>query len=425
MVGAGWRQVAVGACLGAAVGIGASAMAYMLVGGRGKQKCNEFSLFARSLGRLQSSSAACNGSISDCICRSVSLAVECLEESRRESSPLPVTGAIICVAEASGKLRITNMSLSLKRYLGHATYISQIIPASFGDAHALLVRRMIQRGDSPTSTMHPLVAKICTTSGLIQPAVVRLEPLPADRGNMYFAVLAFLDDQGGYKDLIEKHEEITVSHFGGSRHLAREYLKGNAPAYYPFERLTILFLDIKGFSDFVVSNSHEYVAAKLAEFHSTVATLLRVNHLWCIETRGDCYILVSGSNMVSSDVVSTQATRMLSFAEDLVEPQKELGLDVRIGIATGPANTFFVFASSTNVPILCTTGPTMVTAARLETSGTPHYAHMCSNTVDKLREEGFDFKGSTPTFRQGFYKGLPPNLSSAMWDCTKGVFCHV
>ena len=425
MVGAGWNQVAVGACLGAAVGIGASAMAFMLLGGGGRQKVNEFSLFSRSLGRLPSSSAVCNGSPSDCICRAVSLAVECLEESRRESSPMALTGAIICVAEASGELRITNMSPSLKRYLDHATYISQIIPASFGDAHALLVRRMIQRGESPTSTMHPLEAKICTRSGRIQPAVVRLEPLPADRGNMYIAVLAFLDDQGGYKDLIEKQEEITVSHFGGSRHLAREYLKGNAPAYYPFERLTILFLDIKGFTDFVVSNSHEYVAAKLAKFHSTVATLLRVNHLWCIETRGDCYILVSGSNMVSSDVVSTQATRMLSFAQDLVKPQKELGLEVRIGIATGPANTFFVFASSTNVPILCTTGPTMVTAARLETSGTPQYAHMCSNTVNKLQEEGFDFKGSTPRFRQGFYKGLPPNFSSAMWDCNKGVFCHV
>jgi len=422
MVGAGWNQVAVGACLGAAVGIGASALAFMLLSGGGNQKGNEF-LRSTSKRNLLSSAAPCNGNPSDCICRAVALAVECLEESRQESSPIAVTGAIICVAEASGELRIINMSVSLKRYLDHATYISHILPASFGDAHALLVRRMIQRMGSPDSVLHPLVAKICTKSGRIQTAVLRLEPLPADK--MYIAVLAFRDENGGYKDLIEKQEEITVSHFGGSRHLAREYLKGNAQDYYRFEKLTILFLDIKGFTDFVVSNSHEYVAAKLAKFHSKVATLLRVNFLWCMETRGDCYILVSGSNMVSCDVMSTQATRMLSFAQDLVKPQKELGLDVRIGIATGPADTFFVFASSTNVPILCTTGPTMVTAARLETSGTPQYAHMCSNTVDKLREEGFDFKGITPRFRQGFHKGLPPNISSAMWDCTKGVFGHV
>ena len=363
----------------------------------------------------------CNGDPSDCICRAAELTLECLEESRGDVTPIAVAGALVCVAEASGELRIANMSRSLRRFLDHALYVSDLLPASFRDAHALMVQRVAEHGSRPNSVTHPLRVKLGTKSGRIQSAVLRLEQLPAE--HTWIVVIVFCDDHGsGFLDVHEKTEEITVSHFGGSRRLSREYIRGDTPGYLSFPRLSVLFLDIQGFTNFVVSNDNEYVAAKLSVFHSTVATLVRVNNLWCIETRGDCYILVSGSNMVHSDVASTQVTRMLGFAKDLVEPQKDMGLDVRIGIATGPAETFFIFASSTNVPILCTTGPTMVTAARLETSGVPRYAHMCSNTVEKLRDEDFDFKGITPTFQQGAHKGLPPDLSSAMWDCGRGVF---
>ena len=104
----------------------------------------------------------------------------------------------------------------------------------------------------------------------------------------------------GYKNIELQKDEVLVAHFGGSRVLARDYIRGSIPSHHSFERLTILFLDIKGFTSFVVSHDREHVAAKLEAFHSCVATLIRVHKLWCMETRGDCYILMSGLSFTHS-----------------------------------------------------------------------------------------------------------------------------
>jgi hypothetical protein len=73
------------------------------------------------------------------------------------------------------------------------------------------------------------------------------------------------------------------------------------------------------------------------------------------------------------------------------------------------------------VPIICTTGATVVRAARLETSGRPNVAYVCEDNIAKLKEEGFDCKGVCPTHHKYVHKGLP-DTPSFFFSCETGVF---
>ena len=107
------------------------------------------------------------------------------------------------------------------------------------------------------------------------------------------------------------------------------------------------------------------------------------------------------------------------------ECEQDLGLQIRIGIATGAAAMSFIYGSSSIAPIICTTGSTMVRAARLEAAGRPRFVHVCAATIRKLRDEDFDFQGRDPDtyLISGSFKGLDNPTMSAWFSCEQGVLC--
>lgn len=335
------------------------------------------------------------------------------------SRPLAIAGGLVCIAQSSGDLRITAMSKNLRPFAGHARLVSELLPDSFRDAHIRLVRDVLMRNGDPVSAFHPLSVRLVGKDSRLHDATIRVTRLVRQN---YFLVIIVLSGDEACADVEERQDEIFSAHFGGSRELSREYIRNISPLQtLTYHSLTIFFLDIKDFTNFVVSQDGGVVAERLQKFHSVVSKLVRVHKLWCMETRGDCYILISGSAKVTSDFPSSQATRMLQFAKDLELHHREIGLGIRIGIATGPAKVFFIYGSSSSAPILCTTGPTMVRAARLETAGFPHYGHVCEKTVEKLEDERFDFKDRPPSMKLGSFKGLKPE-SSALFNCKSGEF---
>ena len=106
------------------------------------------------------------------------------------------------------------------------------------------------------------------------------------------------------------------------------------------------------------------------------------------------------------------------------ECEQDLGLQIRIGIATGAAAMSFIYGSSSIAPIICTTGSTMVRAARLEAAGRPRFVRVCAATIRKLRDEDFDFQGMDPDtyLISGSFKGLDTTMS-AWFSCEQGVLC--
>jgi len=257
------------------------------------------------------------------VCRSaVEQAITCVEESRKLSVPLAIAGGLVCHAQSSGELRVVAMSKNVRPFAGHATTVSELLPDSFRDAHMRLVGDLLKRGGDPASSLHPLNVRLVGRDNRLHDATIRLARLVKKD---HFLVVIVLSGDEGCVDLEARQDEVVVAHFGGSRELSREYIRNAGPLQtLSYDSLTILFLDIKGFTNFVVTEDGEVVAARLQKFHSVVSTLIRVHKLWCMETRGDCYILLSGSAKVTSDLPSSQATRMLHFAQDLERHQHEV-----------------------------------------------------------------------------------------------------
>ena len=229
-----------------------------------------------------------------CIFGAIESTLACIEQSTQARTPLAVCGGIICTPQAdSGELLILGMSGMLQTIFGHAKTVSDLLPEAFRPAHLMLTARMFARGSSPASAMHPLNVRVLTQTNALEDATLRIVPLPAacasGRSRSFLVILTLMNER--LLDIANRQEEIVVAHFGGSRKLAREYLRDPSgslthasalPHVMHFECLTILFLDIKNFTTFVVSNDGEYVAAKLHAFHSRIAAHLRAHrqNLW-------------------------------------------------------------------------------------------------------------------------------------------------
>lgn len=282
-------RVAVGTCLGTLCGWCLHALwAEIVARSRSKTRRNQ---------DLQDRNKDTEGFNTDgisCVFGAIESTLACLEQSTQARTPLAVCGGIICTPQAdSGELLILGMSGMLQTIFGHAKTVSDLLPEAFRPAHLMLTARMFARGSSPASAMHPLNVRVLTQTNTLEDATLRIVSLPAacasGRSRSFLVILTLMNER--LLDIANRQEEIVVAHFGGSRKLAREYLRDPSgslthasalPHVMHFECLTILFLDIKNFTTFVVSNDSEYVAAKLHAFHSRIAAHLRAHrqNLW-------------------------------------------------------------------------------------------------------------------------------------------------
>jgi hypothetical protein len=145
-----------------------------------------------------------------CLCLSLSLssvelAISCVEESKRLSTPLAVAGGMVCVSIASGDLQILAMSQNIKQFAGHARLVSELLPESFRDAHSRLVGDLLKRGASPSSTLHPLQVRLVGRDNRLQDATIRLTRLVRENS---FLVVIVLSGDGGCADIEMRQDEV-------------------------------------------------------------------------------------------------------------------------------------------------------------------------------------------------------------------------
>jgi len=181
-------------------------------------------------------------------CRSVEITMSCVEESQKLSTPCGLAGGIVCIAHSTGELEIVRISKNLEPMLDHAKTVQDLLPQSFASAHLKLVAESVRDGRAPFSAMHPLDVRIRVKGDTMHDVTLKVVPLT---GKEFLVVIVF---GAGYKNIEMQKDEVLVAHFGGSRVLARDYIRGSTPSHHSYERLTILFLDIKGFTTFVVSH---------------------------------------------------------------------------------------------------------------------------------------------------------------------------
>jgi class 3 adenylate cyclase len=156
---------------------------------------------------------------------------------------------------------------------------------------------------------------------------------------------------------------------------------------YTAIQVTVLSIDIKGFTSACAAMPASRVGEWIAEFYERVDTVAAVHGISKAEVRGDCCICVSGAAgavpsrafaAAAADPPGDQATRMLAFAAALHADLRSLSAGgaatvTRMGIATGEAS-FLVSEGAVGADaahFVSVQGAPAALAARMESLAAP------------------------------------------------------
>ncbi|GFR47225.1 hypothetical protein Agub_g8909 [Astrephomene gubernaculifera] len=181
------------------------------------------------------------------------------------------------------------------------------------------------------------------------------------------------------------------------------------------EAVTILFADIKGFTDMCKEVEPEVVMSFLNELYNRLDSLLDVYGVYKVETIGDCYMVAGG--LIRKDeegfpsvhdpgaVDPLHAVRVMSFAKAMLREAGQLRmplsgdpLKIRIGIHSGPVVSGVV---GMRMPRFCLFGDTVNTASRMESTAEPGTIHVSGDAQTLLRKEYWEPTGGVEVKGKG------------------------
>lgn len=148
---------------------------------------------------------------------------------------------------------------------------------------------------------------------------------------------------------------------------------------------TILFCDLMGFTSFAASAPPEKVVGLLNDLFSRFDALLPRFEVLKVKTIGDCYMVAGGIPEECADHTSHVA----DLALELRGTANAMGVDVRIGVHTGPV---IAGVLGTERLMYDVWGPTVNTASRLESSA-PAGTIAVSSEVRSILIKTHDFDG--------------------------------
>jgi class 3 adenylate cyclase len=204
---------------------------------------------------------------------------------------------------------------------------------------------------------------------------------------------------------------------------------------FTFQTLTVLCIDIKGFTAGCAAMDAQRVGEWVAAFYERVAVAAAAHGVSTVEVRGDCCICVTGAEGVvpsplfvdaAADAAHDQTTRMLAFAAalhaDLASLTYAAGSDgggamatsTRMGVATGEAA--FLVGAGEFVSVL---GETMAMATRMEALAEPGAVLLHSSAAERWAAEGTG--RAVPPMGSVEVKGRGAQRAAA-FDCATAAF---
>jgi class 3 adenylate cyclase len=197
-------------------------------------------------------------------------------------------------------------------------------------------------------------------------------------------------------------------------HIARDLKDRREVIAEQFEQVTVMFLDLVGFTVLTTRMSAIALVNLLNDIFRRFDRLLESTDVEKIKTIGDAYMCVGGlsgvSPLQSAERVALVALQMLRIIEDTSIAER---LQARIGIHSGPAVAGVIGASKFSYDLW---GDTVNTAARMESHGEPGKIH-CTSSVYHLLQGSFEFeacgerqirgKGRMQTYFLVGEKGIP------------------
>ena len=183
-----------------------------------------------------------------------------------------------------------------------------------------------------------------------------------------------------------------------------------------YERATVLFSDIQGFTRIAEEMNPEKLIDELDTFFFHFDSVVEKYNIEKIKTIGDAYMAAGGiphKNSTNPVEVVMAALEMQSYMQDLKSSRAEIW-DLRIGIHTGPVIAGVVGHKKISYDIW---GDTVNTASRMESSGTPGKINISGITYGMVKDYFLcEYRGKLPVKYKGnidmyYVNGLRPELS--------------
>jgi adenylate cyclase len=183
-----------------------------------------------------------------------------------------------------------------------------------------------------------------------------------------------------------------------------------------YERATVLFSDIQGFTRIAEEMNPELLIDELDKFFFHFDSVVEKYNIEKIKTIGDAYMAAGGipkKNSTNPVEVVLAALEMQAYMQQLKSSRAEIW-DLRIGIHTGPVIAGVVGHKKMSYDIW---GDTVNTASRMESSGTAGKINISGITYGLVKEYFLcEYRGKLPVKYKGnidmyYVNGLRPELS--------------
>ena len=198
-----------------------------------------------------------------------------------------------------------------------------------------------------------------------------------------------------------------------------------------YERATVLFSDIQGFTKIAEEMNPEALIDELDHFFFHFDSVVEKYNIEKIKTIGDAYMAAGGiphKNSTNPVEVVLAALEMLAYMKQLKSTRTDIW-DLRIGIHTGPVIAGVVGHKKVSYDIW---GDTVNTASRMESSGMPGKINISSITYSMVKDFFIcEYRGKLPVKYKGnidmyFVNGLRPELSVDLKEIpNKRFFIHL
>mmetsp|Transcript_26608 Transcript_26608/g.51868 ORF Transcript_26608/g.51868 Transcript_26608/m.51868 type:complete len:462 (+) Transcript_26608:113-1498(+) len=264
--------------------------------------------------------------------------------------------------------------------------LTDLLPASFHATHNILITRMMESNELPKSLRHPLRSvELVTTSGAIIKVNLTIatltKKLPLEHPDALFYVLV-----SPIETLEDASWENVAEGIYGSN-AASHVAHGKLPPPEQYEDATVLVFDVVGYTKRCAQLSASNVAQWMTSVHQAVEAVIAKFCVRKIETRGDCYAMVSGTEWVEGDSAETQVSRMVNLAKEVSGALQRINnTEIRVGLSLGPISVTYI-GTHHLASTLCAFGKAMNEAAKLESSGTKGLVHLSEDCATRYLEE--------------------------------------
>lgn len=156
-----------------------------------------------------------------------------------------------------------------------------------------------------------------------------------------------------------------------------------------YESVTVMFLDIVGFTPIAAAMTAEELVQMLNEMFIALDTVLERHGVEKIKTMGDSYMMVSGAPESSPQHAHHAARAALELLEAMQEfnEHKKVALQIRVGLHSGAVVAGVIGQNKFAYDLW---GDTVNIASRMESHGTPGKIH-CSEAAHALLRGEFEF----------------------------------